>query len=204
MDHSKSTCVGNEDRCGWPRISSGPDKDKGWAKKSDLSIFVASLLCNGGLLIAQSKTAKNSKILLFLLRSYGKLNHFKRQRDLVRLTFVGHTTRQINKLNMKHLSFPIVKLNLAMAIFNLGCLKRQTHPITLNSILWDHPCPRQRIEVWHLGVFSYDPTEDCVVIWSAVSHLFVNLLAWYCMVWQLADGVVWYCMIVYPTYSWTC
>ena len=108
---------------------------------------MASLLCNGGLLIAQSKTAKNSKILLFLLRSYGKLDHFKRQRDLVRLNFVGHTTRQINKLNMKHLSFPIVKLNLAMAIFNLGCLNRQTHPITLNSILWDHPCPRQRIEV---------------------------------------------------------
>ena len=108
---------------------------------------MASLLCNGGLLIAQSKTAKNSKILLFLLRSYGKLNHFKRQRDLVRVTFVGHTTRQINKLNMKHLSFPVVKLDLVNINDNLGCLNRRNHPITLNSILWDHPCPRQRIEV---------------------------------------------------------
>ena len=81
------------------------------------------------------------------LRSYGKLNHFKRQRDLVRLTFVGHTTRQINKLNVKHLSFPVVKLNLAMANVNLGCHHRRNHPITLDSILWDHPCPRQGIEV---------------------------------------------------------
>ena len=97
---------------------------------------MASLLCNGGLLIAQSKTAKNSKILLFLLRSYGKLNHFKRQRDLVRLTFVGHTTRQINKLNMKHLSFPVVKLNLVKgkSQYGMSYKAKPTHNSEFNIV----------------------------------------------------------------------
>ena len=95
---------------------------------------MASLLCNGGLLIAQCRTANNSKMLLFLLRSYGKLNHLKRQRDLVRVTFVGHTTRQNNKLNMRHLSFPVVTLNLAMANVNFSQQAKPSHNSGFNIV----------------------------------------------------------------------